>query len=66
MQIRAADEDFQDAEEEEDFYYDGYNDDDEEQAEIWEDAEEIYLDVLLRAPKLLHTLDRRGKKRMCM
>jgi hypothetical protein len=66
MQIRAADEDFQDAEEQEDFYYDDYNDDDEEQVEIWEDVEEIYLDVPPRIPKLLHTPNRRGEKRMRM
>jgi hypothetical protein len=66
MQIGVADDDFQDAEEHEDFYYDDYNDYDEEQAEIWEDAEEIYLDVPPRAPKLLHAPDHKGKKKMRM
>jgi hypothetical protein len=66
MQIGLADDDFEDAQDEEDFYYDDYNDDDEEQAEIWEDAEEIYLDFPPRPPELLHAPDRRGKKWMCM
>ena len=62
MEIGPVDDVFFDSQEE-DCYYDDYNDDDEEDPEIWEDGEEVHLQV---PPELLHTPDRRGKKRMRM
>jgi hypothetical protein len=62
MQIGEADDNFFDSQEE-DFYYDDYNDDDEEEREVWEDGEEVHLQV---PAELLHAPDRRGKKRMRM
>jgi hypothetical protein len=62
MQIGPVEEDFFDSQEE-DFYYDDYNDDDEEEREVWEDGEEVHLQV---PPELWHAPDRRGKKRMRM
>ena len=58
MQIGPTDDDFFDSQEE-DYYYDDYNNDDEEDPEIWEDGEEVHLQVPL---ELLYTFNRRGKK----
>jgi hypothetical protein len=62
MRIGLAIDDYFDSQEE-DFYYNEYNNDDEEEREVWEDGEEVHLQVL---PKLLHVPDRRGKKRLRM
>ena len=62
MEIGRADNDFFDSQEE-DFYYHDYNDDDEEEQEVWEDGEEVHLEV---PPELLHALDHKRKKQMRM
>jgi hypothetical protein len=62
LQIGPADDAYFDSQEE-DFYYDDYNDEDEEEREIWEDGEEVHLEI---PPEPLYALDRRGKKRMRM
>jgi hypothetical protein len=62
LQIGPLDDAYFDSQED-DFYYDDYNDEDEEEREIWEDGEEVHLQVL---PELLHAPYCRGKKRMRM
>ena len=62
MHIGPTEDDYFDSQEE-DFYYDEYNSDDQEEPEVWEDGDEVHMQV---PPELLHAPDRKGKKRMRM
>jgi hypothetical protein len=62
MHIGPVEDDYFDSQEE-DFYYDDYNSDDQEEPKVWEDGDEVHMQI---PPELLHAPNCKGKKRMHM